>query len=77
MAPVTIAANGLLKEITRRAPRTIEELREVPEIRDWQLEAYGEELVQLVNEVLAEPTPAASGDAPKKRRRRRRKTEAG
>ena len=29
VAPVTIAANGLLKEITRRAPRTIEELREI------------------------------------------------
>jgi len=73
VAPITIAANGLLKEITRRAPRTLEELAAVPEIRDWQLETHGPALVKLVNEVLdAAPSAAPAGDGPAKKKRRRR-----
>ncbi|MDP2313460.1 MAG: HRDC domain-containing protein [Pseudomonadota bacterium] len=73
VAPITIAANGLLKEITRRAPRTLEELAAVPEIRDWQLETHGAALVQLVNEVLEDATAsAAPSDGSGKKRRRRR-----
>ncbi len=72
VAPVTIAANGLLKEITRRAPRTLEALAAVPEIREWQLEAHGAELVRLVSEVLGvSETPDAPAEAPARRRRRR------
>ncbi|MES2640166.1 MAG: HRDC domain-containing protein [Myxococcota bacterium] len=79
VAPITIAANGLLKEITRRAPRTLEELAAVPEIREWQLETHGDALVRLVNEVLdqsANGTAApggASADGKKRRRRRGRR----
>jgi ribonuclease D len=73
VAPITIAANGLLKEITRRAPRTLEELAAVPEIRDWQLETHGAALVKLVNEVLdSSATAAPAGDGPAKKKRRRR-----
>jgi ribonuclease D len=73
VAPITIAANGLLKEITRHAPRTLEALAKVPEIREWQIEAHGPALVRLVNEVLeVPPAPAAGDGAPAKRRRRRR-----
>lgn len=70
VAPVTVAANGLLREITRRAPRTMEELVQVPEIRAWQVESHGETLVQLVNEVLGD-IPAADPTGAKRRRRRR------
>jgi ribonuclease D len=79
MAPITVAANGLLREITRRAPRTLDDLSRVPEIRAWQIEAHGDTLVALVNEVLEDittSTPPASdegGAPPKKRRRRRRR----
>lgn len=81
VAPITIAANGLLKEITRRAPRTLEQLAAVPEIRDWQLEEHGPALVRLVNEVLDEsavivPVEGAGGAAKKRRRRRGRRTGA-
>lgn len=79
VAPITIANNGLLREITRRAPRTVEELAEVPDIRDWQLETHGETLVALVNEVMGDgPAPAADGEkGPKRRRRRRRGGRSG
>ncbi len=71
VAPITIAANGLLKEITRRAPRTLEELAAVPEIREWQLETHGATLVRLVNEVLDDAAVLVPVDGAKKRRRRR------
>ncbi|MDP2309490.1 MAG: HRDC domain-containing protein [Pseudomonadota bacterium] len=82
VAPITIAANGLLKEITRRAPRTLEELAAVPEIREWQLETHGAALVRLVNEVLDQGTSGAgaagtASDGTKKRRRRRGRRPAG
>ncbi len=75
-APVTIAANGLLREITRHAPRTLEELALVPEIRQWQVEEHGNALIALINEVLRVPEDASATDAPKKRRRRRRRGSA-
>jgi ribonuclease D len=73
VAPITVAANGLLREITRRAPRTFDELAAVPEIRAWQLEEHGAALVRLVNEVLDDATVAVpvEGSGAKKRRRRR------
>jgi ribonuclease D len=82
VAPITIAANGLLKEITRRAPRTLEELAAVPEIREWQLETHGDALVRLVNEVLDQSAngtaaPGASSADGKKRRRRRGRRAPG
>jgi ribonuclease D len=76
-APITIAANGLLKEITRRAPRTLEELATVADIRAWQIETHGAALVRIVNEILEDSSaaPAAEeGAVPAKPRRRRRRS---
>ena len=72
LAPVTVAANGLLREITRHAPRSLAALAQVPEIRAWQMEKHGEALVQLVNEVMEEMagTPSPTSKSPRKRRRR-------
>jgi ribonuclease D len=78
-APITIAANGLLKEITRRAPRTLDELASVPEIREWQIAAHGPALIAIVNEVLevsVAVVPAADGAKPRRRRRRSRRPGA-
>lgn len=72
VAPVTIAANGLLREITRRAPRSLDELAQVPDIRDWQLEEHGATLVRLVNEVLDESALVVPVEGTGKKRRRRR-----
>lgn len=76
-APVTIAANGLLREITRRAPRTLEDLAKVPEIRDWQVEEHGDTLVRIVNEVLDDATVLVPVDGAAKKRRRRRGRRPG
>ncbi|MFZ5476276.1 MAG: ribonuclease D [Myxococcota bacterium] len=77
VAPITVAANGLLREITRHAPRTLDDLSRVPEIRAWQVEAHGDTLVSLVNEVLEEIAATTrvtdDGGASKRRRRRRRR----
>ena len=74
---MTIAANGLLREITRRAPRTLEDLAKVPEIRDWQVEEHGDTLVRIVNEVLDDATVLVQVDGAAKKRRRRRGRRPG
>ena len=83
-APVTVAANGLLREVVRFAPRSVEELARVPDIRQWQLEAHGEAIVRIVRSVAGEAdapeadaaageeTPEGGAPASGKRRRRRR-----
>ncbi len=78
-APITVASNGLLREIVRYAPRTLDELAQVPDIRQWQLQAHGEALVALVREVagesaesLDEPASDEGTVSAGKRRRRRR-----
>jgi ribonuclease D len=61
-APVTVAANGLLREVVRYAPRSVEELARVPDIRQWQLEAHGDAIVDIVRSVAGE-TEATDADA--------------
>ena len=72
---VAVVPNSVLKEVARRGPRTIEELAEVAELRRWQLDTFGEELVAEVSAVLPEssPEPAADGEGRGRRRRRRRR----
>ena len=67
--PVVVVNNGLLKEISRLAPRTIEELAAIDGVRRWQVERFGAEIVQIVNGVDA-PVSAAPSQGPKRRRRR-------
>lgn len=71
IAPVAVVSNGVLKEIARRAPRTPEELAAVPDIRHWQVHAWGNALIAEVEAVLATPTGGGGG----KRRRRRKPAE--
>lgn len=85
---VAVVPNGVLTQIARVGPRTMEELAAVPELRRWQLQEFGQ---QILDEVLAmlgpakaqraegEASGATSGDASgdedagaKRRRRRRR-----
>lgn len=63
--PVVVANNTLLKEIARAAPEDLEALGEVPGIRNWQVESFGEELVAVVRK--------HSGSRKKKSSRRRRR----
>lgn len=77
--PVMVASNAQLKGIAGYRPTSVDELAGMVEIRDWQVDLYGEELVALVADFAADRAPAAgsSGDsgggAGRKRKRRRRK----
>lgn len=72
IAPVAVVSNGVLRDIARLAPRTHEELAAVPDIRHWQVHAWGDALIALVESVLATRSEDAGG---KRRRRRRRKPD--
>ncbi len=79
-APVTVASNGLLREIARLAPTTVEELAAVPDIRQWQLATHGEALVEIVRIVAgapSEPGDEAAGEAGGGAGRRRKRRRGG
>jgi ribonuclease D len=42
------APNSLLEAVARRAPSTLSEVADVPGIRRWQVEAFGEELLSAL-----------------------------
>jgi ribonuclease D len=75
-----VASNNVLKELTRVAPRTVEGLAEVPDLRRWQAQKYGTEWVELINRVLGAERPESEGNEEVSsdggRRRRRRRGEA-
>ncbi len=70
VAPVVVANNQLLKDIASIAPADLEALQAVPGIRSWQIEAYGDAIVELVQGDAAH----GASDKPRRRRRRRRKS---
>lgn len=43
-----LISRALLEEIARRNPRSLEELREIPDVRRWQVEALGAELLRAL-----------------------------
>jgi ribonuclease D len=47
-AAFTIASNGTLKAIAAFRPRTLEELAAVPDVRNWQVEEFGEEILAVL-----------------------------
>lgn len=44
-------SNGVLRRIATTRPRTLDELSAIPEVRDWQVEAFGEQLLSVLDEV--------------------------
>jgi len=59
----------VLLRLAKRKPRTLEELKAVDGLLDWQLERFGEDIVQLVRSSLEE---IAAGGLPRTRRGTRR-----
>lgn len=55
LAPGVLCPNGTLEAIARLHPRSREELAAIPELRRWQLDELGDELLRAVNE----PVPSA------------------
>lgn len=62
-----LASNGAVRELAGRLPETREQLLEVPELRSWQVERFGDALLAVVSEAREASLPRA-----KARRRRRR-----
>lgn len=48
LAPGVVCPNGTLEAIARAAPKTLEELRALPGVRQWQVEEIGKDLLQAV-----------------------------
>jgi ribonuclease D len=48
LEPGFLVSRERLEAIARRKPRTLEELREIPELRQWQIEVLGEGLLEAV-----------------------------
>lgn len=82
--PMSVVSNGTLKSIVRSRPHDLEELAQVPDVRQWQVDAYGPALLEVLDEVAPrdaapEPEPEdepAEGGKRRRRRRRRRSTDA-
>jgi ribonuclease D len=50
LAPGVLCPNGTLEAIAHAAPKTVAELRKLPEVRNWQAAEFGERLVGVVTE---------------------------
>lgn len=48
LAPGVLCPNGTLEAIARAEPRSVEELRSIPELRRWQIEEFGDALVRVI-----------------------------
>ncbi len=78
---VLIASNTQLRAIAGFRPTSIEELSGLEEVRNWQVELYGQELLDMVL-AFEEKLPSrsqrssSSADAKKGRRRRKRRDDS-
>lgn len=70
--PVVVANNQLLKEIATHAPATREALAAIDGIRAWQVETWGPQLLELVQQ-----DHERQGAPSRKSRRRRRRRQDG
>lgn len=55
--PAMIVTSPVLKEIAQRGPSTLEALRSIPLLRQWQITRYGEQLIKELSK-----SPGSSGD---------------
>ncbi len=70
LPPAIIGANAQLRELARVLPEDLEQLAAIPDLRAWQVERYGPELLEAIAEGVEASTPRSRSS---KRRRRRRK----
>jgi len=64
---VAILSNNVLKSLVRVAPRTMEELSGVPDMRRWQIAASGEAVLEVIRAAVSTAPPE-----PKKKKRRKK-----
>jgi len=70
LTPVSAISNATLKEISRLRPTTMEEMRQVPEVRRWQVQDYGIAILAILDRVA--PWSEADEAAYRKKRKRGR-----
>jgi ribonuclease D len=60
--PGVLGARERLEAVARRRPRTVDELAEIPDLRRWQIEQLGEDLIRALNSGASssekQPAPA-------------------
>jgi len=74
ISPVVVASNQLLKEIATWAPADKEALEQIEGIRAWQVHAYGDQILAVVQD---HPVRAGAARKPAGGRRRRRRKSGG
>ena len=72
LPPSLLASNSVIKEIGRHLPQSEEKLRAIDELRDWQVTAFGDDILENVEAALAERPAPGSGRRRSGRRRRRK-----
>lgn len=78
LAPVVVANNSLLKDVAKVAPRTLQDLADIPGVRRWQVKEFGDEILSVIDEVCeSAPPPDPEKPKAKSRRRRRRRRSSG
>ncbi len=67
--PGVLGSRERLEAIARRMPQSVDDLAEIPELRRWQIEEFGEAAVKAVNSIASAPPgagkPASSGRRPR------------
>ena len=69
LPPAIIGSNAVLRDLAAVLPSTLDQLSEVSELRRWQIQRYGAELLEVVAQGIEAGRPQS-----KSRRRRRRRT---
>ena len=69
----SVASNGTLKQIARARPLSLEELREVPEVRAWQVHDHGAAILEVLDRSAPAGTLPAHSAKPRRNARGGRK----
>ena len=59
LAPGVLCPNGTLEAIARSEPEDVDTMREIPEVRRWQADVIGQELLAAMH--AATPVTATEG----------------
>ncbi|MFY9269813.1 MAG: HRDC domain-containing protein [Candidatus Manganitrophaceae bacterium] len=54
--PAMVITSGVLEEVVRRMPETIEALRSIPSLRAWQIDRHGEALLRELTSPVTSPS---------------------
>ncbi len=77
LTPIGVASNGTLKAIAAARPLDLEEFAAVEDVRKWQVEWFGEDMLKVLDKAvpadkIGQDDDDDDGDKPKRRRRRKK-----